>query len=496
MYCDSKAAIAISCNPVQHSRTKHIDVRYHFIKEKVKKDIVELFFVETEYHVAGLFNKALPVERFQYLVRRLEHPSDTKVFTMKMEILLEPTSNKLLVGSYALSWKPCQGDSLNLPDHRFSKYNADDVDDEGSAGVDVDAVPDTVMDDQEDVSKQGEIIANIDADEDVILKDVAAVEKTAEIEENADDDDATITTATTPITAATTLITAATITDAPSAARMRKGVVIKDPKETTTQSIIIYFEPKSKDKGKSIMVEEPKPLQMQAQIEKDEAYARELEAELNKNINWDDVIEQVQRKEKEDNDVMRYQTLKRKPQIEAQARKNMMIYLWNMARFKMNYFKGMSYDVIRPIFKKYFNLNLAFLEKSKEQLEEEKSGALKRASKSRAEKAAKKQKLDEEVEELKKHLQIVPNDEDDRDSNYLIHSYRAVCFKTFRLVPAKSNLYYQVFNVKSLYGEIDCPKKSQVKLKGQIKMIHVQGDLTTLKCHIKAHNQESQSMNN
>nr|GEY68985.1 retrovirus-related Pol polyprotein from transposon TNT 1-94 [Tanacetum cinerariifolium] len=37
MYCDSKAAIAISCNPVQHSRTKHIDVRYHFIKEKVKK---------------------------------------------------------------------------------------------------------------------------------------------------------------------------------------------------------------------------------------------------------------------------------------------------------------------------------------------------------------------------------------------------------------------------------------------------------------------------
>ncbi|GJS86173.1 hypothetical protein Tco_0752714 [Tanacetum coccineum] len=38
MYCDSKAAIAISCNPVQHSRTKHIDVRYHFIKEQVEKD--------------------------------------------------------------------------------------------------------------------------------------------------------------------------------------------------------------------------------------------------------------------------------------------------------------------------------------------------------------------------------------------------------------------------------------------------------------------------
>nr|GEZ06248.1 putative RNA-directed DNA polymerase [Tanacetum cinerariifolium] len=57
------ANIAISCNPVQHSRTKHIDVRYHFIKEKVEKGIVELFFVGTEYQLADLFTKALPVER-------------------------------------------------------------------------------------------------------------------------------------------------------------------------------------------------------------------------------------------------------------------------------------------------------------------------------------------------------------------------------------------------------------------------------------------------
>nr|GEV42218.1 retrovirus-related Pol polyprotein from transposon TNT 1-94 [Tanacetum cinerariifolium] len=71
MYCNSKAAIAISCNPVQHSRTKHIDVRYHFIKEQVEKGIVELFFVRTEYPLADLFTKSLPVEMFKYLVRRL-----------------------------------------------------------------------------------------------------------------------------------------------------------------------------------------------------------------------------------------------------------------------------------------------------------------------------------------------------------------------------------------------------------------------------------------
>ncbi|GJZ33150.1 retrovirus-related pol polyprotein from transposon TNT 1-94 [Tanacetum coccineum] len=71
MYCDSKAAIAISCNLVQHSHTKHIDVIYHFIKEHVENGIVELFFVETEYQLADLFNKALPEDRFKYLVRRL-----------------------------------------------------------------------------------------------------------------------------------------------------------------------------------------------------------------------------------------------------------------------------------------------------------------------------------------------------------------------------------------------------------------------------------------
>ncbi|GJX56790.1 retrovirus-related pol polyprotein from transposon TNT 1-94 [Tanacetum coccineum] len=40
MYCDSKSAIAISCNPVQHSKTKHVDIRYHFIKEHVEKVII------------------------------------------------------------------------------------------------------------------------------------------------------------------------------------------------------------------------------------------------------------------------------------------------------------------------------------------------------------------------------------------------------------------------------------------------------------------------
>ncbi|GJW24187.1 retrovirus-related pol polyprotein from transposon TNT 1-94 [Tanacetum coccineum] len=64
IYCDSKSAIAISCNPVQHSRTKHIAVRYHFIKEHVEMGTIELYFVKTVYQLAGLFTICIPGELF------------------------------------------------------------------------------------------------------------------------------------------------------------------------------------------------------------------------------------------------------------------------------------------------------------------------------------------------------------------------------------------------------------------------------------------------
>ncbi|GKA00182.1 retrovirus-related pol polyprotein from transposon TNT 1-94 [Tanacetum coccineum] len=48
MYCDNKSAIALCCNNVQHSRSKHIDIRFHFIKEQVENGVVELYFVNTD----------------------------------------------------------------------------------------------------------------------------------------------------------------------------------------------------------------------------------------------------------------------------------------------------------------------------------------------------------------------------------------------------------------------------------------------------------------
>nr|GFC68957.1 retrovirus-related Pol polyprotein from transposon TNT 1-94 [Tanacetum cinerariifolium] len=71
IYCDSKSAIAISCNPVQHTRAKHIDVRYHFIKDHVEKGTIELYFVGTEYQLADLLTKSLSEARFKFLVEKL-----------------------------------------------------------------------------------------------------------------------------------------------------------------------------------------------------------------------------------------------------------------------------------------------------------------------------------------------------------------------------------------------------------------------------------------
>nr|GEU83399.1 hypothetical protein [Tanacetum cinerariifolium] len=197
----------------------------------------------------------------------------------------------------------------------------------------------TVVDDQEDASKQGRGIVELDANKDVTLKDVdAEVEINANIYGRMADSQAKAYNL--DLQHLKKVLSMQDTNEAEpneveevlKCSMERRGVVIQDPKETTTSSVIIHLE---------------------------------LEAEINANINWKDVLEKVKSREKQDNTVMRYHALKRKPVTEAQERKNMMIYLKNMTGFKMDIFK-----------------------------------------------VAKKQRIDEEEEELKTHLQIVANDDD------------------------------------------------------------------------------------
>ncbi|GJR80582.1 hypothetical protein Tco_0151367 [Tanacetum coccineum] len=77
MCCDNKRTIALSCNNVQHSMSKHIDIRFHFIKEHVENGVIELYFVNTEYQIADIFTKALARERIEFLINKLRMRSFT-----------------------------------------------------------------------------------------------------------------------------------------------------------------------------------------------------------------------------------------------------------------------------------------------------------------------------------------------------------------------------------------------------------------------------------
>nr|GEU55559.1 hypothetical protein [Tanacetum cinerariifolium] len=223
-------------------------------------------------------------------------------------------------------------------------------------GQRVETSDDTVMD---DVSNQERMIAKMDQDVDVVLKDDKEV--AVEAKDVADDIDKS---------------------------------THDQGRQAESQAEIYKIDLEHANKVLNIQEDETKPAEVQEVVEvvttaklitKVVTAATEtiIVAKLNRNIDWDEVIDHVNKKAKEDPTVKRYQALKRKPQTEAQARKNMMIYLNNVVGFKMDYFKGIGEQ------------------------------STKRINETLAEKAAKRQKLDEEVKELKRHYQIVPNEEDD-----------------------------------------------------------------------------------
>ncbi|GJY41544.1 retrovirus-related pol polyprotein from transposon TNT 1-94 [Tanacetum coccineum] len=112
LYCDNKSVIALCCNNVQHSRAKHIDVRYHFIKEQVENGILELYFIRTEYQLADIFTKPLH-KKINFLIKKLGMRSMSPKMLKRMaedtdlnpgKIQREPTFQVVLD---ALALTPC-----------------------------------------------------------------------------------------------------------------------------------------------------------------------------------------------------------------------------------------------------------------------------------------------------------------------------------------------------------------------------------------------------
>nr|GFC07687.1 hypothetical protein [Tanacetum cinerariifolium] len=108
--------------------------------------------------------------------------------------------------------------------------------------------------------------------------------------------------------------------------------------------------------------------------------------------------------------------MKKKPQTESEACKNMIFYLKNTEGYKIDFFKGMKYDEIYPIFQAKFDANMRFLFKSRKEMEEEDEEIIKSINETPAQKAAKRRKLHEQAkedEDLKKRLEVVDDEDDD-----------------------------------------------------------------------------------
>nr|GEY58499.1 hypothetical protein [Tanacetum cinerariifolium] len=251
-------------------------------------------------------------------------------------------------------------------------------------------------DDMEDVFNQGRMIDDMDMDEGIkLVKDADIAESEGRHAEkqaenyNLDLDHSLkvlISAASVTIPAASATIPAAAPTVVAAYTKRRKGVIIRDPEEELPLKILAET-PKVKDKGQGILVETPKPMKKKDQIELDAKYAKKLHEEINKDyeefrkdIDWDAAMDH------------------------------------NTTGYKMDFFKGMTYAQICPIFQARFDEIIRFLFKSREEMEEEDQEIIKSINETPAQKVAKRRKLSEEAQEakdLRKRLEVVEDKDDD-----------------------------------------------------------------------------------
>nr|GEV99594.1 hypothetical protein [Tanacetum cinerariifolium] len=332
----------------------------------------------------------------------------------------------------------------------------------------IDTLEDTVM---EDSSNQGRMIDDLDKDDVVALMvDKEEEKKEEEVKDDQEDDPAevqevvdVVTTAkliTEVVTAASETVTAASTTIFASepqvpataittAAPVRVAVASTRRRKGVVirdlkeeLTTIIPADTKSKDKGKGIMVEKSKPMKKKQQVEMDE---------------------------------------------------------------ELDYFKGMSYDDIRPIFDAKFNSNITFLLKTKEKLEEEENRAIQSISETPAQKAAKRRKMNEEVEDLKRHLEIVP-DEDDDVYTEATPLARKVPVVDYEIIHLNNKPHYKIIRAdgihqlytrwtsSSLEESKDCPWSSKVERRYPLSRFTLDQMLNAVRLRVEEQSEMSLEM--
>lgn len=72
LWCDNLGATYLSANPVFHARTKHVEIDFHFVREKVAQQQLVVQFISTQDQIVDVFTKALPSQRFLFLRSKLQ----------------------------------------------------------------------------------------------------------------------------------------------------------------------------------------------------------------------------------------------------------------------------------------------------------------------------------------------------------------------------------------------------------------------------------------
>ncbi|GJR69800.1 hypothetical protein Tco_0015865 [Tanacetum coccineum] len=240
------------------------------------------------------------------------------------------------------------------------------------------------------------------------------------------------------------------------------NIAVTTAEVSTAAENLVYIRrsaEKKKDKGKGIMTEPEPEKKTKKQLEQERLGHEEAPAheEINKAgrvcvcVAKDDQAHVI---DWSDPAVLRYHAQLNRPYSVAEVRKNMVMYLKNQGGYKMNYFKGMKYEDIRPIFEKVWDQNQSFVpmdSEDKEKDSKKKAGgsrkktlARKRAGEKQSDQSAKRQKTEyeKEKEELKAYLDLVPREEFAMEIESLATKYPIVDWKTHVLT--ETFMYYQI----------------------------------------------------
>ncbi|GKB38933.1 putative ribonuclease H-like domain-containing protein [Tanacetum coccineum] len=557
IYVDNESAICVIKNHVYHSKTKHIEIRHHFIRDSYEKRLIEMVKIHTDHNIADLLTKAFDVSRFNFLVASIgKRGQDTKipqsggplikvgneavhkelndrierVATAASSFEADGFHNSQETGTHigeVMVWDivilsealresvliRCTGSSTSQPPntqptpdaeedipmpHESPLHNVHSLGrDNGSLSLNeltdlctrvkklehivkerkrrARVVESDDEEDLEDPSKQGRsLIEELDMDAGISLVPPHVVNEGRNDDTQIYDLPAeqlgvfSVATSIADESKRRSVKTAQTYT------RRRRSVSTGSGRVSTASRTVSTVGVKAKDKRKAIMQESepPKKVKKRVQVQMsmdeeltkkvfEEEQAKAMAEQEQERINFETALElQKQLDEREevvakptqahkfdwsDPAVLRYHAQLNKPYSVAEVRKNIVMYLKNQGGYKMNYFKGMKYEDIRPIFEKVWDQIQCFapMDSKKENDSRKKSLPRKRAGEKQSEESTKRQKIEDDVEELKAYLDLVPREEFAMEIESLATKYPVVDWKTHVLT--ENFMYYQIF---------------------------------------------------